>query len=126
TGRVTGRFELIDVVRAFRHPRRFDEAVAALGKEREPHEWMRINAAVLELVEAGVLGSGESGAALHHGSGTFDSAAIHVQMLDDRPRTEAFIAALRDAVRPDDVVVDLGTGTGVLALCAAEAGARRG
>jgi hypothetical protein len=45
-------------------------------------------------------------------------------MLDDRARTQAFIEALEEVVRPDDVVVDVGTGTGVLAIAAARAGAR--
>lgn len=45
-------------------------------------------------------------------------------MLDDRARTASFIEALRAAMRPGDVVVDIGTGTGVLAVAAAQAGAR--
>ena len=48
-----------------------------------------------------------------------------VKMLNDRARTDAFIRAIEATVRPGDVVVDLGTGTGVLALAAARAGARR-
>lgn len=50
---------------------------------------------------------------------------LHTVMLNDRRRTERFIAAVRQVVRPGDVVVDLGTGTGVLAIAAARAGARR-
>jgi protein arginine N-methyltransferase 1 len=45
-------------------------------------------------------------------------------MLNDRQRTERFLAAIRAVVRPGDVVLDIGTGTGVLALTAARAGAR--
>ena len=45
-------------------------------------------------------------------------------MLDDDRRTEAYLAALTKAVRPEDVVLDIGTGTGVLAVAAARAGAR--
>ena len=40
-------------------------------------------------------------------------------MLDDRRRTEGFLAAIRQVVRPGDVVVDIGTGTTVLATAAA-------
>lgn len=43
--------------------------------------------------------------------------------LIDRRRTTAFASAIRATVRPGDVVVDLGSGTGVLALMAAKAGA---
>ena len=55
----------------------------------------------------------------------FASAAIHVAMLNDRQRTGHFLRAVRETVKPGDVVVDLGTGTGVLAIAAAQAGARR-
>jgi precorrin-6B methylase 2 len=48
----------------------------------------------------------------------------HARMLHDRRRTSDYIAALRDAVRADDVVLDIGTGSGVLAVAAARAGAR--
>jgi protein arginine N-methyltransferase 1 len=54
----------------------------------------------------------------------FDAAWIHVAMLNDRARTSAYLHALRDVVRPGDVVLDVGTGTGVLAIAAAQAGAR--
>ncbi|MCC7070207.1 MAG: 50S ribosomal protein L11 methyltransferase [Deltaproteobacteria bacterium] len=49
----------------------------------------------------------------------------HATMLVDAVRMRAFAEAIRRAVRPDDVVVDVGSGTGVLALLAAKAGARR-
>ncbi|HEX8694852.1 MAG TPA: 50S ribosomal protein L11 methyltransferase [Longimicrobium sp.] len=46
-------------------------------------------------------------------------------MLNDRSRTGRFLAAIPQVVHPGDVVVDLGTGTGILAIAAARAGARR-
>src|SRR5688500_18130745 len=46
-------------------------------------------------------------------------------MVADRPRTDAFAAAIREVVRPTDVVLDVGTGTGILAMLAARAGARK-
>jgi protein arginine N-methyltransferase 1 len=48
----------------------------------------------------------------------------HARMLHDDRRTNDYSAALREAVRPTDVVVDIGTGSGVLAIAAARAGAR--
>jgi len=47
------------------------------------------------------------------------------RMVSDRPRTNAFAAAIREAVQPGDVVLDVGTGTGILAMFAAKAGARK-
>jgi hypothetical protein len=52
-----------------------------------------------------------------------DAVRLHVAMLDDRRRTSRFLKAIADAVRPGDVVVEIGTGTGVLAVVAAKAGA---
>lgn len=51
--------------------------------------------------------------------------AFHDLMLNDRLRMIAYRKAIFEAVRPGDLVVDLGTGTGVLAQWALEAGARR-
>ena len=48
----------------------------------------------------------------------------HARMLHDDRRTSDYIAALREAVRPRDIVLDIGTGSGVLAVAAARAGAR--
>lgn len=45
--------------------------------------------------------------------------------LIDEERTEAFAKAIAATVRPGNVVVDMGTGSGVLAMLAAQAGAKR-
>lgn len=45
------------------------------------------------------------------------------RMVSDRWRTDAFAAAIAEAVRPGDVVLDVGTGTGILAMLCAKAGA---
>jgi len=47
----------------------------------------------------------------------------HARMLHDDRRTGDFIAALTAAVRPGEVVLDIGTGSGVLAVALARAGA---
>ncbi|MBK8022508.1 MAG: 50S ribosomal protein L11 methyltransferase [Chloroflexi bacterium] len=45
-------------------------------------------------------------------------------MIRDSVRMQAYTEALRRAVRPGDVVVDMGAGTGILALMACQFGAR--
>lgn len=49
----------------------------------------------------------------------------HGSMLSDPIRMDAYEAALRTAVRPGAVVLDIGTGTGLMALLACRFGARR-
>jgi protein arginine N-methyltransferase 1 len=46
-------------------------------------------------------------------------------MLGDSARVNAFDVAIRAIVKPGDLVLDLGTGTGILAMLACRAGARR-
>jgi SAM-dependent methyltransferase len=49
----------------------------------------------------------------------------HRTMIRDRVRTDAFRRALERAVKPGDVVLDAGAGSGILGLLAARAGASR-
>jgi hypothetical protein len=51
-------------------------------------------------------------------------ARFHFSMLNDRTRTQAFLDGIAQVVQSGDVVVDIGTGTGILAMAAARAGAK--
>jgi predicted RNA methylase len=49
----------------------------------------------------------------------------HFRMMNDVARNRAYDAAIRRAVAPDTHVLEIGTGSGLLAMMAARAGARR-
>ena len=56
--------------------------------------------------------------------GSLEEFDYHYRMLADATRVEAYRQAISKAVRPGDHVVEIGTGSGILAVLAAQAGAR--
>lgn len=115
------------LLQAFAHPRSLAGALEPLrtGVEGGRH-WMELTNTVVGMLEAGLLVEEDPASpAVRLDSSGFGAASIHIRMLNDKARTAAFLAAVRQVVRPGDVVADLGTGTGVLAIAAAQAGAQR-
>ena len=55
----------------------------------------------------------------------YDGVEMHRTMVGDTVRTESFRKSIAATVRPGDVVLDVGTGSGILSLFAAQAGAAR-
>src|SRR5690349_19542322 len=53
------------------------------------------------------------------------NVSAHGDMIFDNARAVQYLSALRAAIRPGDVVLDLGCGIGLFALAAARAGADR-
>jgi len=55
----------------------------------------------------------------------YEFLSVHKEMLEDSVRINSYKRAISSCVKPGDVVVDLGTGTGILAFFAVQAGASR-
>ena len=53
------------------------------------------------------------------------SVSSYGRMIADESRLAAYVAAMRRTIRPNSVVVDIGTGPGLFALVACQLGARR-
>ena len=118
--------EGLDLLGLFVTPTSYGDALNQLqSRVVSADAWIRLSATIIELASSGLLEivdrtPGASGAQ----GPDWSPPSPHIAMLNDVSRTAAFGAAIRDAVGPEDVVVDIGTGTGVLAAMAAKAGAR--
>jgi precorrin-6B methylase 2 len=126
-GSVTVGYLGLRVLEGFRVPTSLAEFArrGATGAQ----EWVDLLSTVVTLVRHGVLIDVARNAVPEGTTATprywWDDPRPHIQMLDDEVRTAAYIAAIEQVVSPGDVVVDIGTGTGVLAMAAARAGAAR-
>jgi len=115
------------ILGTFLEPITLEEALSRLSEiARGQAELIEITTVVLRLRERGVLVPAGAGAAAgRHLDDGYAAPGVHVQMLDDRVRVHAFLSAIEHVVQDGDVVVELGTGTGVLAVAAARTGAKR-
>ena len=120
--------EALTVLEFFRTPHSMAEALAEMTK-RESHAaaWMKLSANIYRLFEMGALQDVDG---TDVADGTLQtpladsSVQAQVRMLHDKTRTGGFLRAIKARVKPSDVVLDIGTGTGILAIAAAKAGAK--
>ena len=112
----------------FQKPTTIAESADELARRLAGRQaWLAAMASILNLRRAGLLVDADAPPPpqISNRPGGWDGGKVHISMLNDRRRTASFLAAIREVVRPGDVVVDVGTGTGVLAIAAAQAGAAR-
>ena len=78
-----------------------------------------------ELCESGILVSADDKSKTPVFFGFFGGLDVHRKMLGDEVRLRKYLKAIRETVKPGDVVIDAGAGTGILSLYAAKAGASK-
>lgn len=114
------------ILDVFSSPKSFEQGIEELqGRIRSIPGWIEVTSMVMEFYNLGIL---ESETGVHPKiasvAGRFDSAEVHIRMLNDHRRTLSYKKAIAETVKPGDVVLDIGTGTGVLAMMAVMAGAK--
>lgn len=113
-----------DLLSLFSRPVRLGDAIAHLEAELGGAVNFAPTMSAIDMLieESGLISPDSKGRAPTSG---WADPVEHARMLHDDRRTGDYLAALALAVRPGDVVLDIGTGTGVLAVGAVRAGARR-
>ena len=110
------------ILAMFSQPIRLGAAIARLEREHGHSTDFAPTLSVLNmLIEESALVTPDADRAPTSG---WADPVEHARMLHDERRTGDYLTALAAAVRPSDVVLDIGTGSGVLAVAAARAGAR--
>ncbi|MFN8527124.1 MAG: 50S ribosomal protein L11 methyltransferase [Anaerolineae bacterium] len=124
---LAGRYALA-IHDTFAQPKTVKEGTSALSKQVTGlTDWTELMNDLYLMIDIGALVTNEQAQQplIAKDSYGFASATGQASMLNDRLRTEQYIRAIKQMVRPGDVVVEIGTGTGVLSVAAAQAGASR-
>ncbi|KPV51672.1 hypothetical protein SE17_19885 [Kouleothrix aurantiaca] len=107
-GTVAGGKHALAILGAFYRDRSIGAVLDALVPPGAPaSERASILESIEQLYRSGILRDAASmGPFLRAGNANYDSAPIHVYMLNDRLRVESFLQGIREVVKPGDVVID--------------------
>jgi 2-polyprenyl-3-methyl-5-hydroxy-6-metoxy-1,4-benzoquinol methylase len=125
--RRASNYHALGLLDIFGRPQTLQNALDQVGNRLTGRwDWINLTAEIKRLIAIGaLLVDGQSHAKLGFAEARFDSSEIHLRMLRDTVRTQAYQSAIRASVTAQDTVIDVGTGTGVLAATAARQGAKK-
>src|SRR5262245_29513554 len=91
------------ILDAFSRPAAFADALEKL-RERSSgaQDWMDLTTTIVGLYQNGVLLDEAADQGAKFGETGFSSIGVHVRMLNDKERTDSYLAAIRKIVRPGD------------------------
>jgi precorrin-6B methylase 2 len=113
--------DTLAVLDAFRSPTSMPEALRRLQPLFATRaDWLRVMETITGLIKLGGLVPAQQ----TDNQPPPPTLALHRLLLRDEYRTLSYLEGLRAVVQPTDIVLDIGTGSGVLAAGAALAGAR--
>ena len=128
TGNAKFKFDsvILAILGQFSKPRSISDAIKNLKSQIiSIQRWIELNDTILGLCKNNILVEADlKRQVLNTKPGGYNSASFHIALLNDSIRTNNFIEAIRKTVKKTDVVLDIGTGTGVLAIAAAKCGAK--
>ena len=116
----------LTILEAFKTTQRLDETLQQIrGSMHGVREWVEIVSRIQDLHSVGALLAEDAVDSSAEVAPGFAAPATQIRILGDRSRTATLISGIEQLVHPGDVVLDLGTGTGVLAAACVRAGASR-
>ena len=108
---VIGGPNTLTILNAFRTPNSMANALKQITPQLAGvHDWMDLSSQIVSFHRAGMLldeQAIQTSTTLDSSGPTFGSAPVHIAMLNDCERTRRYLDAIRDTVRPGDVVVDM-------------------